>query len=254
MIKNKNNYNIIYGYHPIKEAILSNNIKILIVIIDNNKINKYNYLINIIKKKNISIKYTNKYYIENIIYKNNFKKKKNYQGLISYILYKKYNLNKILNNKKRLIILILYNITDIKNIGSIIRSSVCFKISLIIIQKNYYILNPEIIKISSGSIFRIPICRVNNIEKTIIFLKKKNIKILSIIEKSKKSCINYFNNIKKKTSIALILGNEEKGISKNIIKISNEIIKIPIDKKISSLNVSVACGIILYEIYKNYII
>ncbi|WGH26681.1 MAG: RNA methyltransferase [Candidatus Shikimatogenerans bostrichidophilus] len=253
MIKNKNNYIIIYGYHPIKEAILSNNknIKILIIIIDKNKINKYNFLINIIKKKKISLKYTNKKYIEKIIYNNKNKKKKNYQGLISYILYKKYILkNFIINNKKKLIILILYNITDTKNIGSIIRSSVCFNIDLIIIQNNYWIFNPDIIKISSGSIFKIPICRVNNYENTINYLKNNKIKILSITEKSKKSCINYFNNLKEKVSIALILGNEEKGISKNIIKISNDIIKIPIEKKILSLNVSVACGIILYEIYK----
>ncbi|WOX79172.1 TrmH family RNA methyltransferase [Candidatus Shikimatogenerans bostrichidophilus] len=243
---------LIYGYHTIKEAINSNKIKILLIIIDKNKIYKYSNLINNIKKKNISIKFLNKNYIENIIKNNKNNKKINYQGIIAYIYFiKKIILNNI-NYNNNLKILILYNITDTKNIGSIIRSSVCLNINLIIIPKNYYIFNPEIIKISSGAIFKINICKVKNIENTIKYLKKKNIKIISITEKSNNNCINFFKNI---TSFALIFGNEEKGISNNILSLSNYKIKIPIiSNKISSLNVSVACGIILYEINRNKII
>ncbi|WOX79293.1 TrmH family RNA methyltransferase [Candidatus Shikimatogenerans bostrichidophilus] len=244
---------LIYGYHSIKEAINSNKIKILLIIIDKNKIYKYSKLINNIKNNKISIKYLNKNNIDNIINnKNKNNKIINYQGIIAYIyIIKKFTLNNI-NFNNTLNILILYNITDTKNIGSIIRSSVCLNINLIIIKKNFYIFNPEIIKISSGAIFKINICKVNNIEHTIKFLKKNNIKIISITEKSNKNCINFFKNI---SSFALIFGNEEKGITNNILSLSNYKIKIPIiSKKISSLNVSVACGIILYEINRNKII
>ncbi|WGH26148.1 MAG: 23S rRNA (guanosine(2251)-2'-O)-methyltransferase RlmB [Candidatus Shikimatogenerans bostrichidophilus] len=248
---------LIYGYHIINEALLSNNIKIIIILIDKKKknIKKYILLINKLIKKNISIKYLDKNNLDKILYKkNNNKKKINHQGLISYIYFKKkYILNNIIKNKKKLIILILDNINDTKNIGSIIRTSVCLNVNLIIIQKNYYIYNSKIIKISSGAIFKIPICREKNIENTIKFFKKNKIKIISITEKSKKNCINYFNiNNIYKNSIALILGNEEKGISNNILKLSDDKIKIPIlYNKISSLNVSVACGIILYELNRN---
>ncbi|WGH27175.1 MAG: 23S rRNA (guanosine(2251)-2'-O)-methyltransferase RlmB [Candidatus Shikimatogenerans bostrichidophilus] len=245
---------LIYGYHIIKEAILSNNIKLLLINIDKNKINKYNLLINIIKKKNIPIKILNKNIIEKIINNKNNKKKKNHQGLIAYIYFnKQYILKNIINNNKKnnLLILILYNINDTKNIGSIIRTSVCFNVNLIIIHKNYYIFNSEIIKISSGAIFKIAICREKNIENTIKFLIKKKFKIISITEKSKKTCVNYFNK-KNNNNIALILGNEEKGIPNNILKLSNDNIKIPIlGNKISSLNVTIACSIILYEKNKN---
>ncbi|BDT61634.1 MAG: hypothetical protein RDO_1620 [Flavobacteriales endosymbiont of Rhyzopertha dominica] len=248
------NFNIIYGYHIIKEALFSKNINISLIIININK--KYNYsnIIKLINFKNISIKYLNNKIFYNIInkYKNN--KKINDQGIIAYINFiKKKTLNYYLN-KKKLIILILYLITDIKNIGNIIRTSLCFNVDIIIIKKNLYIYNSEIFKISSGAIFKINIIGVNNIINTIKILIKNNIKILSISEKSNINTINFFKN-KIYNSVALILGNEETGIPKNILSLSNNIIKIPINKnKISSLNVSIACSIILYEIYKNFFI
>ncbi|MDH3004452.1 MAG: 23S rRNA (guanosine(2251)-2'-O)-methyltransferase RlmB, partial [Candidatus Shikimatogenerans sp. JK-2022] len=102
-----------------------------------------------------------------------------------------------------------------------------------------------------GAIFKIPICLVNNIEHSIKYLIKNNIQIISITEKGNYHIKNniFFN---KNESIALILGNEETGIPNNILKISKYKFYIPINKNnISSLNVSVACGIILYEINKS---
>ncbi|WGH24872.1 MAG: RNA methyltransferase [Candidatus Shikimatogenerans bostrichidophilus] len=234
---------IIYGYHPIQEAIKSNFIKVIIVFINNNKINKYKLLINKIKNKKIPLK---------IIYNNKKNKVNNTQGIMANInIIKEFILKDIINDNKKKIILILYNITDTKNIGSIIRTSACFNIDYIIIPNTYYIYNPNIIKISSGAIFKIKICRVNNIEKSIIFLINNNIKIISITEKG---TININNNliIKGKESIAFILGNEETGIPNNILMLTKHRLYIPIKKEIiSSLNVSVSCGIILYELNRN---
>ncbi|MDH3004365.1 MAG: RNA methyltransferase [Candidatus Shikimatogenerans sp. JK-2022] len=240
-----------HGYHPIKEAINSKYIKILIIFINKYKINKYKLLINKILYKKIPIKILNKDKFNKII-NLNYNKINNYQGIIANIaIIKNYSLKDIINNKKkRKIILILYNLTDTRNIGSIIRTSVCFYVDFIIIPNNYYIYNPKIIKISSGAIFKIPICRVKNIELSIKYLIKNNIRIISITEKGDKNIINnlFFNKIE---SIAFILGNEEKGIPNNILNISKDKFYIPINKKqISSLNVSIACGIILYEINK----
>ncbi|MDH3004894.1 MAG: 23S rRNA (guanosine(2251)-2'-O)-methyltransferase RlmB [Candidatus Shikimatogenerans sp. JK-2022] len=243
--KKKNKNFFIYGYHSIKESLNSKNIKILIVYIQHYKTKKKKYkrLLEKIIKKKISYKIL---YNKKIIKTNN-KKKENFLALVSYI--KNFNFNFFLNKKKKILILILFYLTDIKNIGSIIRSALCFNVDLIIIKKNFNIFNPKIIKISSGAILKIPIYKINNLESTINFLKKKKIKIFSITEKGKDNIINNIN--KKNFSIALILGNEEKGISKNILNISDKKIFIPINKKkISSLNVSIACIIILYEIYK----
>lgn len=244
----KNNIKI-YGFNPIKEAINSNFIKILIIYINYKKIKKYKNFINYINNKKIPIKIIKN---KNILYNNIFNKKNiNDQGIIADIkIIKEFNLKDIINKKNNKIILILYNITDTRNIGSIIRTSACFYVDFIIIPNNYYIYNPNIIKISSGAIFKIPICRIKNLEQSIIILKKNNINIISITEKGNKNISNYL--YKKNKSIALILGNEEKGIPQNILNISKEKLYIPINKKkLSSLNVSIACGIILYEINKN---
>ncbi|WGH25234.1 MAG: RNA methyltransferase [Candidatus Shikimatogenerans bostrichidophilus] len=239
----------IYGYHPIKEAISSKYIKVLIVFINKYREKKYNFLINNLYLKKIPIKILNKDKFNKII---NRTKIKNSQGIVANITFiKDFSLKDIILKKnKNLIILILYNITDTKNIGSIIRTSACFNVDFIIIPNNYYIYNTKIIKISSGAIFKIPICRVKNIEKSIKSLIKNNIKIISITEKGDTNIKNYFKV--NKLSIALILGNEETGIPQNILNMSIDKVYIPINKKnISSLNVSIACGIILYEIYTN---
>ncbi|WGH25513.1 MAG: RNA methyltransferase [Candidatus Shikimatogenerans bostrichidophilus] len=238
MIKKK--YLIIYGYQPIKECLKSYNVKVFKLYLTKIKYNKYKNLINLCYKKKIDI----------IILKKNNKIK---QGIYAKIMFiENININKIIK-LPNLLILILYNITDIKNIGSIIRTSVCFNVNLIIISKNLNIFNPNVIKISSGAIFKIPILKIKNFIQFINFLIKKKIKIISVTEKGDKNIKDYnnFNN-----SIALILGNEETGIPNNILKISNYKLFIPINKrKMSSLNVSIACSIILYELnkIKNYI-
>ncbi|WGH25054.1 MAG: 23S rRNA (guanosine(2251)-2'-O)-methyltransferase RlmB [Candidatus Shikimatogenerans bostrichidophilus] len=238
----------IYGYNPIKEAINSRYVNILIIFINKNKFIKYNLLINKIKKKKIPIKIITKEKINKIILNKNIN---NCQGIIAKLnIIKNFNLNDIIINKKKKIILILYNITDIINIGAIIRISVCFNVDFIIIPNNYYIYNPKLIKISSGAIFKIPICRVKNIETSIHFLKKNFIKIFSITEKGNTN-INNPILFKSNKSFALILGNEEKGIPNNILNYSDYKVYIPINKKkIKSLNVTIAGAIILYELNK----
>lgn len=239
---------IIYGHRIIKEAIESNLIKLLIVFIVKTKIKKYNYLIERLSKKKIPFKIVQR---ENILKVVNYKNLKKTQGIVGYINYKKnYSVNDIIKENKKLIILVLYNITDTKNIGSIIRTACCFNVNFIIIPNTHYIYSPNIIKISSGAILKIKICRVKNIENSIKMLIKNNIQIISITEKGDVDISNVFSLYKKK-SIALILGNEETGIPNNILNISKKKAFIPIYKEnISSLNVSIACAIVLYELNK----
>ncbi|MDH3004830.1 MAG: 23S rRNA (guanosine(2251)-2'-O)-methyltransferase RlmB, partial [Candidatus Shikimatogenerans sp. JK-2022] len=230
MLNSKNNI-IIYGYNTIKEALKSNLIKIVIIFINIIKLNikKYKILIKNIKKQKIPFKILKKDKFDNK-YKN---KNKNLQGLVANIFFKKkFNLNDIIekNKKLKLIILILYNITDTKNISSIIRTSLCFNVNFIILPKNYYIYNSKIIKISSGAILKIPICRVNNLVSSIKYLIKNNIQILCITEKSNNNIINYNKENNSKKSVALIFGNEEYGINKKILNISSNTFTIKINK------------------------
>ncbi|XBT18533.1 MAG: TrmH family RNA methyltransferase [Candidatus Shikimatogenerans sp. Tder] len=234
---------IIYGYNQIKELIINkHNIIYKIYIIK--KYIKYN-IFNIINKNNIPFKIKNKKYINNIL------KKKN-QGIIAYISnIKFYKIKNIINNINNYYInptlLMINKLYDYKNLGNIIRNCVLLNVQCIIINKNFFFINKEIIKKSSGTFFKIPICKENNFIKVINFLKKKKFKIFSLSNKKNNIYINKCNlNI----PLVIILGNENKGINNNILNISDKIIKIPIIYKLSSLNVATSSTIILYEILK----
>ncbi|XBT18666.1 MAG: RNA methyltransferase [Candidatus Shikimatogenerans sp. Tcar] len=234
---------IIYGYNQIKELII-NNYKYIYKIYIIKKYTKYS-IFKIIKKNNIFYKIKNKKYINNLF------KKKN-QGIIAYITnIKFYKIKNIINNIKNYYknptLLIINKLYDYLNFGNIIRNCVLLNVQCIIINKNFFYINKEIIKKSSGTYFKIPICRENNFINTIKLLKKKNFKIFSLSNKNNNILINKCNlNI----PLVIILGNENKGINQNILNLSDKIIKIPMIYKLSSLNVATSSAIILYEILK----
>ena len=134
-------------------------------------------------------------------------------------------------------IIILDNITDPRNIGSIIRSSVAFDIEAMVIKdRNFPYKSPLMYKASSGAIEKIKIFEVINLSSTIEFLKQKNFWIYAFDGNSKKTMNKEILNNKKK---AFIFGSEQDGISKNVKNKSDFILKIQInEKKIESLNVS----------------
>ena len=91
-----------------------------------------------------------------------------------------------------------------------------------------------------------PIAIVNNIKDAILHLNSLEINIISLSEKGEKSIYDY--NFKETN--AIIMGSEEKGISKSVLSLSNEILKIPTNSKIDSLNVSSAFSIVSFEIIR----
>ena len=142
---------------------------------------------------------------------------------------------------------LLDGITDARNFGAIIRTAVASNVDGIIIpQNNSAPVNSDVIKTSSGGEFKIPIARVNNIKDAILHLNSIEINIISLSEKANKTIYDY--NFKEST--AIIMGSEEKGISKGVLSLSNETLKIPIDSKIDSLNVSSAFSAVAFEIIR----
>ncbi|WP_394798830.1 23S rRNA (guanosine(2251)-2'-O)-methyltransferase RlmB [Blattabacterium cuenoti] len=243
----KPSYIIVYGIQPLIEAIQANkNVHQLFLQNGLQKgSNAYKKLIHISKQKNIPIQ---------IVSKNKFLKlkNKNHQGVFSFIspinTYKIRDLIPIFYKKgKNPILIIMDHITDVRNFGSIIRTAVCSGVDAIIIpQKHNAIIGSDSIKTSSGALFKIPICKEKNIKNTLHFLINSGLKIVAATEKSNE----YLYNIDFSVPIALIFGNEEKGISRKHIEFSCETVKIPVKKGMDSFNVSVACGIILYEVLR----
>lgn len=143
-------------------------------------------------------------------------------------------------------VLILDNVQDPGNLGTIIRSSVAFNIDTIILSKDTVdIYNSKVIRASQGMIFNIDFL-IDDLEKIIKTLKEKNYKILSTDVKNGKS-LNMLANISK---VAIIMGNEGNGVSEKLKKLSDDFLYININKNCESLNVAVATSIILYELSK----
>ena len=180
--------------------------------------------------------------------------KKNHQGVIARIAPIKFytidSFSEVLENSNNPFVLILDQINDVRNFGAIIRTAEISGVDGIIIQNSSSApVNSDTIKTSAGAIFNIPICKVNHIKDAIYHLQSMNISIISASEKSEKNIYD----VDLKGPLAIIMGSEQKGINKSVINLSNESVKLPMYGKIESLNVSVACGIFLYEVVRQRI-
>ena len=180
--------------------------------------------------------------------------KKNHQGVIARIAPIKFytidSFSEVLEKSNNPFVLILDQINDVRNFGAIIRTAEISGVDGIIIQSSSSApVNSDTIKTSAGAIFNIPICKVNHIKDAIYHLQSMNISIISASEKSEKNIYD----VDLKVPLAIIMGSEQKGINKSVINLSNESVKLPMYGKIESLNVSVACGIFLYEVVRQRI-
>ncbi|AZZ65445.1 23S rRNA (guanosine(2251)-2'-O)-methyltransferase RlmB [Metamycoplasma phocicerebrale] len=225
--------NFIYGKNSVLEA-LENNYPILEIYLlkgtDNKKIkfNKISYL---------SMSEMNK-----II-------NGNHQGYIAKIApFQYYDIGTIIKDKPNHV-LILDHIQDPQNFGAIIRSANVFGIKHIIIPKDRAVeVTPTVLKISSGGFKTIKIIKVASLLESIEFLKKNGFWMYATALNEKATSLN---KIKFSNPSVIIVGNEGTGVSKTLLKKSDEIIYISQKaNSVQSLNVSVATGIVLYELTK----
>lgn len=161
-----------------------------------------------------------------------------------------YELHEIISEAKKSyypLILILDSIQDTHNVGAILRSADCSGVDGVIITKhNSAPINETVVKTSAGASEHVKIAQINNLVQTIEELKQNGFWIVgSYLEGAK----NY-TTVDYKIPIAVIVGNEEKGIRKLTADKCDHLIKIPMKGKIQSLNVSVATGVLLFEILR----
>lgn len=143
--------------------------------------------------------------------------------------------------------LLLDQLTDVRNFGAIIRTAECCGVNAIIIpEKGGAPLNADAVKTSAGAAFNVPICKVNHIKDAVFYLQSSDVQLVAATEKTNDTI--YDIDFKKPT--AIVMGNEAKGVSSSILKSVNYRARLPMLGKIESLNVSVACGAILYEVVR----
>jgi len=113
-------------------------------------------------------------------------------------------------------------------------------------DKNSAQLNSATIKSSAGAIFKVPICRTDHLKKALIFLKNSG---LQLVAGTEKGAVDYYRE-RLTGPVAMMMGSEGEGISPAYLKLSDKQVKIPMLGEIASLNVSVATGILLYEVVR----
>lgn len=143
--------------------------------------------------------------------------------------------------------LVLDGITDIRNIGGIARTAFCTGVQAIIIpDKGVGALNEDAILTSAGALEKIGVCRVNSLVKAVDELHLNGIKVLA----AEMAAVKNVFDMNFKEPVAIVMGSEEKGIYPALMKACDEKFKIPMAGDFESLNVSVATGMILYEVMK----
>lgn len=142
------------------------------------------------------------------------------------------------------LILILDRITDVRNFGAIARTAECSGVHAIVIPgRGAAQVTADAIKTSAGALSKIPVCREANLRRTVEFLQESGIRVVAATEKGTE---NYFT-ADFSGPLAIIMGSEEDGVSNELLRSADDLLKIPLSGVISSLNVSVACGVVLYE-------
>jgi 23S rRNA (guanosine2251-2'-O)-methyltransferase len=145
------------------------------------------------------------------------------------------------------LIIALDGVSDVRNFGAIVRTAECLGAHGIIIpEKGSARITADAVKTSAGALHTFPVCREKSIVRSIEYLKDSGLKVICAAEKSGTEA----SKAQLTGPAVLILGSEDKGISRELVGMSDQQIKIPMTGTISSLNVSVAAGILLYEMVR----
>ena len=181
--------------------------------------------------------------------------RKNHQGVIAFISQISYTpveeiLFSCFDKGKDPLVILLDQVTDVRNFGAIARSAECMGAAGIIIpERGSARINADAVKTSAGALLIIPVARVASLQDTVKYLKNSGLKIISASEKG--------DNLIFKTDLtgplAIIMGAEDTGISPSLLKLSDNFIKIPMVGETASLNVSTAATVLLYEVVRQRI-
>ncbi|XOD69197.1 MAG: 23S rRNA (guanosine(2251)-2'-O)-methyltransferase RlmB [Flavobacteriales bacterium AspAUS03] len=238
----KKNTNSLYGVNPLIEAIRSGKTIDKLFVQKGLRGPNYQKIIELVKKHNISIHWVPAKKLNRLT-------RKNHQGVFAFLspidFYRIGDLLPSLYEQgKSPLLLILDRITDVGNFGAIVRTAASTGVDAVIIPMRHAAsISADAVKASAGALFKIPICKENDLKKSIEFLKISGIRILAATEKAE-----HFTYTEDFTiPSAIILGSEQAGLSVDCLRLSDQKLKLPMYGNISSLNVSVACGMILYE-------
>jgi 23S rRNA (guanosine2251-2'-O)-methyltransferase len=238
----KDQQEMIYGVHPLLEAIDAGKDIEKVLVQKGLKTAMFKDLMNKLKEHMVPVQFVPREKLNRL-------SRKNHQGLISFVspvaFYKIEDvLPMVYETGRDPFFLILDRITDVRNFGAILRTAETAGVHAVIIpSRNTAQLNSATVKSSAGAIFKIPICRSENLKVSINYLKGSGLKVAAATEKAE----NNIYKVNLKGPLAIIMGSEGEGVSGEYLKQADIHFAIPMFGEIGSLNVSVATGISLFE-------
>lgn len=233
---------IIFGIHSVIEALRQNKDIEKINLLKDSDNPKLKEIEGLAKQQTVKVSY---------VPIQKFKKFENYnhQGVIAYasqITYQDFEqtVEAVLETKETPLFLLLDGVTDVRNLGAILRTAECTGVDAVVLPKSGSAqVNNETIKTSAGAAFNISICKVDHLKDAIFYLKSSGVELVAVTEKTDDTVYD----VNLKSPVGLIMGGEGEGIQPSILKMVDHRGKLPMLGKIESLNVSVACGVVLYE-------
>ena len=176
--------------------------------------------------------------------------RKNHQGVLAWLSLIEFQsisnlLPMIFEKGEDPLIVALDGVSDVRNFGAIVRSAACLGAHAVLIpEKGSARITADAVKTSAGALHSFPVCREKSILRSVEYLKESGLKVAAASEKSGSDV----SKLNLKGPLVLIVGSEDKGISRELISVSDHQVSIPMTGDLGSLNVSVAAGILLYEI------
>ena len=174
---------------------------------------------------------------------------KNHQGAVGFLSAIQYaSLQRVIDHAysegRVPFLLLLDRITDVRNFGAVARTCECAGLDAIVMEeKGNAPVTADAVKTSAGALHHLPVCRVKSMKQTLKELRDNGIQVVACTEKAAEDI--YVADLTGPT--ALLMGSEEDGISPPLLKDADVLVKIPLNGKIESLNVSVAAGVAIYE-------
>jgi len=177
---------------------------------------------------------------------------KNHQGVVAYIASVHYfSLEQLVpqfyEDGIQPFVIVLDGITDVRNFGAIARTADCCGVGAIVIaERGAASVNADAVKTSAGALMSLPVCRERNIAGAVRFLKDSGYRIVAATEKSE----TLYTDCDYEGPVAIVMGAEDVGISPEVLELCDIPVAIPMFGRIGSLNVSVAAGVMMYEVVR----
>lgn len=178
--------------------------------------------------------------------------RKNHQGVVAFVsAVEYYTLDALVPQLYEAgevpFVVLLDGVTDVRNFGAIARTCECVGAHAVVIPARGSVsVNADAVKTSAGALHTLPVCRERSILDAVKYLHDSGFTIVAASEKSQKN----YTQVDYTTPVAIVMGAEDTGVSPAVLRYCDEMVAIPMRGEIGSLNVSVAAGVMMYEVVR----